>query len=56
MGMAVSKAPNTSPTRSLVRPSRPATPMPTEAAKLDRPRDTATSSRATTEATLLAHP
>ena len=59
-GIAVSNAPNTSPTRSRVRPSTPLTPMPTDAAKFDSPSDAATSSSATMPATVpalgLGHP
>ena len=47
MGMAVSNDPKIRPTRSRVRASTPLTPMPTEAAKLSRPRESATSSKAT---------
>ena len=46
MGMAVSNSPKITPTRHRVRASIPLTPMPTAAAKFDRPRDRATSSRA----------
>jgi hypothetical protein len=44
--MAVSKNPKTRPTRIRVRASTPLAPMPTDAAKLDSPSDSATSSRA----------
>jgi hypothetical protein len=47
MGMPVSKAPKITPTRSRVRASIPLTPMPIAAAKLDSPKETATSTRAT---------
>ena len=46
MGIPVSKIPKITPTRSRVRTSIPLTPMPTEAAKLDSPSETATSSSA----------
>ena len=42
-GQAASNSPNIRPTRSRVRASTPLTPIPIAAAKLDRPRDTATS-------------
>jgi len=54
-GIAVSNAPNTSPTRSRVRPSTPLTPMPTDAARLDSPSDAATSSSATMPVTVPGH-
>jgi hypothetical protein len=46
MGMAVSKLPKITPTRGRVRASIPLTPMPIAAAKLDSPRETATSAKA----------
>ena len=52
--MAVSKIPKMIPTRSRALASTPLTPIPTEAAKLDSPSETATSSRATMPATLPA--
>jgi hypothetical protein len=38
--------PNTIPTRSRAPRSTPATPMPTDAAKLDNPKEAATNNRA----------
>ncbi len=46
--MPASKIPNTTPTRTRVRASTPATPIPIAAAKFDRPSDRATSTSAST--------
>src|ERR1019366_9114283 len=48
MGMPASNRPNTIPPRSRLRASTPLTPMPMAAAKFDRPREKATSSKAST--------
>src|ERR1700730_10793593 len=47
-GMPASNRPNTIPTRNRVRAPVPATPMPMAAAKFDRPREEATSSKPST--------
>ena len=46
--MPASKIPNTTPTRTRVRASTPATPIPIAAAKFDRPSERATSTSAST--------